>query len=118
VLAVPGPIDSPQSNGTNRLIREGAAMVMDARDIIDALPVQLKASLDTAKLYKQEPRELIELDERETKILAAIGDGGKSVDDIALETGFDIAGLSGLLFNMEINNIIYCKDGMYAKGKF
>ncbi|MDR1123164.1 MAG: DNA-processing protein DprA [Elusimicrobiota bacterium] len=118
VLAVPGPIDSPQSEGTNRLIREGAAMVMDARDIIDALPLQFKAGLNTAKLYSQEQSKLPDLDEREAKILAAIGDGGKSVDDIALETGHDIAELSGLLFNMEINNIIYCKAGLYARNKF
>ncbi|MDR0734271.1 MAG: DNA-processing protein DprA [Elusimicrobiota bacterium] len=120
VLAVPGPIDSPQSCGTNRLIREGAAMVMDARDIIDALPVNLKAALDTDKLYAatDKPAKLIDLNEQETKIMAAIGDGSKSVDNIALETGFDIAGLSGLLFNMEINNIIYCKDGLYARNKF
>ena len=121
VLAVPGPIASPQSSGTNRLIREGAAMVMDARDIIDALPLQIKAGLDTGKLYSEAaggPPKQLDLSEQETKILAAIGSGSKPIDDIALETGFDITALAGLLFNMEINNIIYCRDGRYARNNF
>ena len=118
VLAVPGPIDSPQSRGTNRLIREGAAMVMDARDIIDALPVNLKEGLNTKKLYSEESHKITTLTEQETKVLEIIGEGSKSTDDIAIALGADISEVAGLLFSMEINSIIYCKDGMYARNNF
>lgn len=37
VYAVPGPIDRPSSHGANRLIQEGARLVMDAADIVDDL---------------------------------------------------------------------------------
>ncbi len=37
VYAVPGPIDRPSSLGANRLIQEGARLVMDAADIVDDL---------------------------------------------------------------------------------
>ncbi len=37
VFAVPGPITSPQSRGTNRLIQDGAGLVTGADDILEAL---------------------------------------------------------------------------------
>lgn len=37
VLAVPGPIDAPTSEGSNRLLRDGAAPVLDAGDVLGAL---------------------------------------------------------------------------------
>lgn len=53
VFAVPGPIDAPSSEGTNRLIQEGAAkLVMNADDVISELiyrfpnRLQRKVSLD------------------------------------------------------------------------
>lgn len=47
VFAVPGPIDAPQSEGTNRLIQEGAAkLVMEADDVlcefVDKFPGKLR----------------------------------------------------------------------------
>lgn len=37
VFAVPGPIDSPASSGTNALIRKGAILVRGVEDILDGL---------------------------------------------------------------------------------
>jgi DNA processing protein len=39
VLAVPGPIHAPTSAGPNRLIREGAGVVLEARDVLEALGI-------------------------------------------------------------------------------
>jgi DNA processing protein len=118
VLAVPGPIDSPQSRGTNSLIKEGAAMVLDARDIIDALPVNSKLALDTKKLYNKDEGTNQDLTEQEARVLEIIGEDSKFTDDIAEEFKTDIATIAGILFAMEINGLIYCKDGLYAKNKF
>ena len=38
VLAVPGPIDSPQSAGPNSLIKDGAGVVTSVADILDYIP--------------------------------------------------------------------------------
>jgi DNA processing protein len=118
VLAVPGPIDSPQSSGTNRLIREGASMVQDSRDIIDALPLNLKLGLNTKKLYNEETAPAHDFTQQEEAVLAAIGPGSGSIDDIAEQVKLDISEAAGVLFGLEINGIISCKDGQYSKNKF
>ena len=51
VFAVPGPVDAPQSEGTNRLIQEGAAkLILDADDVlcefVDRFPGKLKLGWD------------------------------------------------------------------------
>ena len=37
VLAVPGPIDAPESEGPNRLLRDGVAPALDAGDVLRAI---------------------------------------------------------------------------------
>ena len=37
VGAVPGPVTSPLAEGTNSLIRDGAALIRDAGDVVEAL---------------------------------------------------------------------------------
>jgi DNA processing protein len=42
VLAVPGPIDAATSRGTNRLIRDGARVLLDVRDVLEAIGAQVR----------------------------------------------------------------------------
>ncbi len=48
VLAVPGPVHSEQSEGCHRLIRDGAALVRRAEDVIDELPPMYRDALAPA----------------------------------------------------------------------
>jgi DNA processing protein len=118
IMAVPGPIDSPQSAGTNKLIKEGAGMICDARDIIDALPLELKLGLNTKKLYNEDKAARDDLTEQEATVLEVIGAGEKSVDDIALSYKADISTVAGVLFTLEVSGAVTCKDGKYSKRKF
>lgn len=56
VLAVPGNISSPMSEGTNSLIKIGAVVVTDAKDVINALDWQLSGNEqpDTASFSYEE----------------------------------------------------------------
>src|SRR5207302_9310808 len=62
VFAVPGPIDRPTSVGSNRLIQQGAKLVMSAGDIIDDMQVLFP---ETPKLTGSSPRaDLLKPNER------------------------------------------------------
>ena len=118
VLAVPGPIDSPQSMGPNKLIKDGAGMALSAGDIIDCLPVNLKFGLNTKKLYNEEKPPEQDISALEQSIVNVIGSGSKSTDDLALELDMGVSELAGLLFTLEVSGIITCKDGKYSRCRF
>jgi DNA processing protein len=64
--AVPGPVTSWRARGTNALLRDGATLVRDARDVLDAvLGVDEAGRIDPA----------VGLEPRLASILRAVGDG-------------------------------------------
>lgn len=118
VMAVPGPIDSPTSGGPNKLIKEGAGMVLSAKDIIDAIPSTKKFGLNVKKLYNESKAPSEPLTDQEQKILDLIGEDSKNIDELSLETDLDIMQLSAILFSLEVAGIVICADGKYSRSKF
>ena len=93
-------------------------MALSANDIIDAIPSQKKFGLKVKKLYNESKAPNEPLTEQEQKILDLIGEDSKSVDELALESDFEIAQLSAILFSLEVAGIIICTDGKYSRSKF
>ena len=61
VLAVPGPVDSPESEGPNRLLRDGAAPALDASDVLRAIgrePVRAPRAAGRSEPAEPEARAL------------------------------------------------------------
>src|SRR5207237_3524197 len=69
VYAVPGHINAPTAIGSNRLIQQGAKLVMDASDILDDLQILLP---EKAKLPEASVRPLPELSNDERRVYEAI----------------------------------------------
>lgn len=121
VLAVPGPIDSPQSAGPNSLIKDGAGVVTSVADILDYIPQQLRFGLDAR--YFETPsvtpnKEQDNLSPREREALAAVGDGQASLDQVAEAIGADVPEAAGILFELEVKGFLTCENGLYSKSKF
>lgn len=121
VLAVPGPIDSPQSEGPNSLIKDGAGVVTSVADILDYIPQQLRFGLDAR--YFETPsvtpnKEQDNLSPREREALAAVGDGQASLDQVAEAIGADVPEAAGILFELEVKGFLACENGLYSKSKF
>ena len=80
ILAVPGPVVSPASQGTNRLLAEGCAPVTDVDDVLAAL------NLDTAG--RQPPRARCpEPSGDEATVLAALDWTPTNLDQVVARTG-------------------------------
>ena len=86
VMAVPGRVDSPTSQGANELIRNGAILVQNLDDILEHLGEVGR------KMTAEEPAEapLPEgLDPREAALLSALGNGALGLDELVRATGID-----------------------------
>lgn len=100
VFAVPGPVTSKTSEGTNNLIRDGVHLVTAAADILEILDIERKArqvTRDTKHFIK---------DKNQAAILAILDGGTKHVDAIAKETKLPIEAVSAALSMMELSGMV------------
>jgi DNA processing protein len=109
VLVVPGPITSPVSVGTNRLLRDGAAPFLELRDLLEHFPecaapaAPAGAGEDDASLV--------------SRILALLAAEAKPVDAIAAALGVPAATTLSLLALLEIQGLVRQEPGMvYRRG--
>ena len=121
VLAVPGPIDSPQSSGPNSLVRDGAGVVTSVADILDYIPQQYRFGLD--RRFFERPSQAAEkpeenLSAREQQVMQAVADGQLSLDQVALALGSGVPETAALLFDLEVKGFLACENGLYSKSKF
>ena len=91
VMAVPGPITSRSSAGTNKLLAEGAAPVLGVDDILVALGMEARPT-DVAD-HRPRPSA------HDQRVLDACGWEPSTVDHLALRTGL---GLGELLRSVEL----------------
>jgi DNA processing protein len=112
VLAVPGPADSPLSEGPHRLLRAGARLAASAADIVAALPVGYGARPASPR----RPVPAHALGAEEARILRHLGGDSLSLDELGRATGLDMARLSLIMFGLEIKELVASVPGQrYAK---
>ena len=110
VYAVPGHINAPSAMGSNRLIQQGAKLVMDASDILDDLEILLpeaKPSPETAV------RPLPPLSDEERRVFGAIDATETSIDDIAARSELPSAAVSSTLLQLELKRLVKQLPGKY-----
>jgi DNA processing protein len=114
VCAVPGNVDSPGSHGCHHLIRDGAVLVENARDVAEALgplaePVLL-AHDESAGEHEPPPQvedaRVLALNDRERGIFEMIGPSPIHIDEVVTETGLPPSIVSSTLMTLEIRGLI------------
>lgn len=99
VAAVPGPVTSPLSAGTNALIAEGAALVRDGRDILDQLSTEVAAG------RPDEDQADSQLTPRLREVLAAV-EVGRDPLAAASTRGADVSDVLAALTELELAGLI------------
>src|SRR3989344_5300512 len=98
VLAVPGPINSLNSLGTNRLLRQGATPITSSDDILEALGFKIDNVAKQETLFNDATPE--------EKLVLAILTEPISRDDLLRAMKMNIAEANSLLSTMEIKGLI------------
>lgn len=97
VFAVPGPITSPTSEGTNNLIKTGAIPVTSVDDILNAM---------NWKLDKLEPADIMASTDEERVILELLSRGLSDGNIILAESGLEVGKFNQVLTMLEITGRI------------
>ena len=99
VFAIPGSILSPQSRGANRLIQEGAKLVMGAGDILEELNLAMAAP-------QAEMKELLAPEPQEAPLLRHLSTEPLHIDELCRLSGLAIPTVSSLLSIMELKGMV------------
>ena len=101
VYALPGPITSELSRGTNRLIQQGAKLILGPEDILEDSQLEPKL-IDFSVLSSDEEKIILLLKERTLHI-----------DEIFRETTLEFGVLTALLLQLELKGYLQRLAGSY-----
>ena len=98
VAAVPGPIDAPQSAGTNALLRDGATLIAEVADAL-----QLAGLTRPARTPDPDVTSTAEL-----AVWMALRDGALDVDTLTARAGLPARDCLAAVTTLELNGAIEC----------
>lgn len=105
VYAVPGSIYNVQSKGTNKLIQQGAKPLLDIREVLQDIQVEL---IQERKSFRKD----YPIDLFEEKILRVLSDEPIHVDEITNLSELSITEVSSYLTMMELKGLAKQVGGM------
>lgn len=113
VMAIPGRVDWRFSNGPNSLIKDGAYLVRNVKDIIELIPSSELFEVDIKKLYKEDKKE-IKLTGKASEIYNFIKEKKEAtVDEISSFLNIELTELFNYLFELETSGLITLFAGKY-----
>jgi len=102
VFAVPGPIDSLTSEGTNQLLKSGAHVATEANDILSILGLATSNERPTAEPVVRSQRQHLPGSAAEAELLKILSNEPIHIDDLARALNKNISEISHVLTLMEM----------------
>lgn len=113
VMALPGNVNSRNSQGTNLLIRDGAKLIRNVEDILECLG-PLARGVPTAEGREiRRPAEVL-LNERERQVLDCIQTVPTSIDQIVNESKLAIQNVLATISSLELRKLIRRLSSQYV----
>lgn len=106
VFVIPGSVLSPASEGANALLRDGARLVRDGNDVLEDLNIGARQA--SVVLQRELP-----LDQSELRLLAAVKDEARHIDEIAEEAGLAASPAAALLLTLELKGAVRNHGAQY-----
>ena len=97
IAIVPGPIDSPQSAGSNHLLRDGAHPIVAVEDAV--------ALAGLSPVPRAEPR--VD-DEVEMRVWAALSHGAATLDELCARSGLPVTQCLSAVTGLELRGAVEC----------
>lgn len=124
-MAVPGRVDSPQSEGCHQILREGwAKLVTNAADVLDSLGEAgeiLKAGVAADRGGSAKPQaagsaNLFEQNLTDSqRAIAGVLHAPRSLDEIAAQTGLTVSVVQSDLTMLEIRGAVRRQRGLFVR---
>lgn len=106
VFVIPGSVFAQSSEGTNALLRDGARLVRNGRDVLDDLGLSVEPGAD------ERPQQL-ELDVNEERLYGAVSREARHIDELADQVGMP-AGLAGaVMLTLELKGLVRNHGAQY-----
>ena len=116
VMAVPGSITSDLSLGTNWLIKNGAKLVEDWRDVVEELPLPLREAILSKE--KKERKKPPSLNPDEKKVYDELDiDTLTSVDELVERCRLSVSEILSSLLSLELKDLITQMPGKFFQRK-
>lgn len=106
VFAVPGQADSPKSQGTLNLLKQGAALAIKPEDILESL------GWETAAETPKKPNVTLEPDEQ--KICDVVGNNPTHFDELVRRLGFGPSKLAAMILKLELAGVVVRRPGNFV----
>ncbi len=107
LMCMPGLISNPNTEGVYKLLKDGATLVICAKDILEALNWDFVSAMT----------EELNLDDAEKNIFDIISLEPATIEKIQQECALDIAQLMIILTELELKGLIKQINGRYLRGK-
>lgn len=102
VFAIPGNINSPLSDGSHNLIKQGAKLVNNYQDILEEIHIVLSQKADEKEMVKENTS----LTEEEKIIYRLITKEPIQIDEIIDTSNLSAGKVSEILLNLELRDLI------------
>ena len=107
VMAVPGCVDSRASVGCHQLIRDGAILVRDVDDILEAMSeLSPRSSPARAKPASDADPETPPCSAEEALVMLHVERDGTSLDELSRKTGIPAAGVNAVVMGLRIKGFL------------
>jgi DNA processing protein len=106
VFAVPGRIDSPKSQGTHRLLQQGAKLVNSVDDILEELDMAGVLGHNGGSGPAGAQAAAAELQEEEKHLLSCLDVYPVTIDELVRESGYDAAAIFQMLLGLELKGLV------------